>query len=456
MAQPTITCTSLGLDPGVHVFVPNGNAEDVDGRVKPGQGEGAVRGAGAMTMRRRRFLGLAGGAALLPMLGRVARADETPMRLLVVMLRGAVDGLNVVVPYAEDAYYEARPTIAVAKPGADNGALKLDDRFALHPALAALMPLWNDKKLAFIHAAGSPDPNRSHFDAQQFIENGTPGKQTTADGWMNRTLAAMPGARGPTDAVSVGPTLPFILRGPVAVANLPLGPNAAQPMAIDRPEVANAFDRLYAGTDKQSIAYRQGREARTQLVADMASNEQKMADNGAPPANTFPALVDRFAALLNKDRHIRLTFTDLGGWDTHVNQGAHDGQLAGRLRPLGDGLATLSRDLAADWDNTVVVVISEFGRTAHENGNRGTDHGHGNVIWLAGGRVNGGKVYGDWPGLATAQLYQGRDLAVTTDFRHPLVLVLERHLRLPDAALARIFPGMPAMPKGELGQILAA
>src|SRR3984957_60124 len=209
-------------------------------------------------MNRRDLLGVAGsvalGTAASPLLGPIwaARADEAPQRLVVVMLRGAVDGLNVVVPHGEQAYYDSRPTIAIQKPGADNGALALDGRFGLHPALAALLPLWNEKKIAFIHAAGSPDPSRSHFDAQQFIENGTPGRAATPDGWMNRVLAALPGPRTPTDALSVGPTLPFILKGSVAVANLPLGPKAAQPMAIDQPQVASAFDKLYAGNDRQS------------------------------------------------------------------------------------------------------------------------------------------------------------------------------------------------------------
>ncbi|HML09596.1 MAG TPA: DUF1501 domain-containing protein [Stellaceae bacterium] len=407
-------------------------------------------------MNRRNLLGLASGAAIAPMLGPIwaARADEASPRLVVIMLRGAVDGLNVVVPYGEQAYYNARPTIAIQRPGGPNGALALDGHFGLHPALASLMPLWAEKKLAFIHAAGSPDPNRSHFDAQQFIENGTPGRPATPDGWMNRTLAALPGARTPTDALSVGPTLPFILRGPIAVANLPLGPKAAQPMAIDQPQVASAFDKLYAGTDKQAEAYRQGREARTELVADMPAEEQ-MADNGAPPANDFPAIAGRLAGLMTRDRHIRLAFGALGGWDTHVNQGNDTGQLAGRLRPLGDGLVALAKGLGPDWDDTIVVVISEFGRTVRENGNRGTDHGHGNAIWIAGGKVNGGKIYGDWPGLADAQLYQNRDLAITTDYRLVLATVLERHLRLPDTAMAQIFPGMPAM-RGNLNQILAA
>jgi uncharacterized protein (DUF1501 family) len=408
-------------------------------------------------MRRRDFLGMAGGVTLASTLGPVwaARGDGPGKRLIVVMLRGAVDGLNVVVPYGDAAYYAARSTIAIQKPGVDNGALPLDGHFALHPALASLLPLWTDQKLAFIHAAGSPDPTRSHFDAQQYIENGTPGRGATADGWMNRLLAALPGPRTPTDAVAVGPVLPFILRGPAAVANLPLGPNATQPMAIDKPEIASAFDKLYAGGGRQGEAYRQGREARTQLVADMSA-EQQMADNGAPPANTLPALAGRLARLLSQDRRIRLVFASLGGWDTHVNQGNHAGQLANRLRPLGGGLAALAQGLGQDWNDTVLVVVSEFGRTVHENGNAGTDHGHGNVIWVMGGPVRGGKIYGEWPGLAAAQLYQGRDLAVTTDYRQPLTLILQRHLRLPDTAMAKIFPGMPAMPGGGLGQLLAA
>src|SRR5215472_17446677 len=406
-------------------------------------------------MNRRDLLALAGGAAFASGLAPIwtARAEGPSQRLVVVMLRGAVDGLNVVVPYGEEAYYEARPTIAIPKPGGDSGALALDGHFALHPALAALMPLWNDKKLAFVHAAGSPDPSRSHFDAQQFIENGTPGHPTTTDGWMNRVLAALPGARTSTDALSVGPTLPFILKGPIAVANLPLCPRAAQPMAIDQPQEASAFDKLYAGSGRQGEAYRQGREARTELIANMSSEEQ-MADNGAPTANALPAVADRLAGLMTRDRHIRLAFASLGGWDTHVNQGAESGQLANRLKPLGEGLAAFAKALGTDWDDTVVVVISEFGRTVHENGNHGTDHGHGNVIWLLGGSVRGGRVYGEWPGLAKAQLYQGRDLAVTTDYRTVFAAILERHLGLADRELVQIFPGLPSA-RSNLGEMLA-
>jgi len=407
-------------------------------------------------MNRRDFVKLSAGAALLSAAAPswTARADGEPKRLIVVMLRGAVDGLNVVVPHGEAGYYEARPTIAIARPGATDGVLALDSRFGLHPALSALMPLWSDKRLAFIHAAGSPDPTRSHFDAQLFIENGTPGRSTIPDGWMNRLLAALPGPRDPTDAISIGPTLPYILKGQVAVANLPLGPDAGKPMAIDRPEVASAFDRLYDGNDRQGEAYRQGRSARAELVGDLSS-EQQMADAGAPPAAGFPVAAGRLAHLIAQDRHIRLAFVALGGWDTHVRQGSHNGQLADRLRPLGDGLAALAKGLGNDWSDTVIVVVSEFGRTVHENGNAGTDHGHGNVMWVMGGPVRGGKVYGDWPGLGAAQLYQGRDLAVTTDYRRPLAAIIERHLRVGDRALAQIFPALPPS-HGDFGQILAA
>jgi len=400
-------------------------------------------------MRRRDFLLGSAGAALVPF-GNGAWAasgppgNSGPSRLVVVLLRGAVDGLNVVVPYGEEAYYAARPTIAVPKPDAAEGAaLALDGHFALHPALNALMPLWQTKELAFIHAVGSPDPTRSHFDAQLFIENGTPGRRVTADGWMNRLLASLPGAAngfpGPTSALAIGATLPQILKGRLPVANLPLGPAAANKLAIDRPAVAQAFDRLYDTNDAIGRAYRQGRAARTELIASLNS-EQQMADNGAPLPNTFPTQAARLAGLITRDRNIRLAFVALGGWDTHVRQGGHNGQLADRLRPLGQGLAVLAQGLGKDWADTVVVVISEFGRTVNENGDAGTDHGHGNAVWVLGGPVRGGRVYGEWPGLAPAALYEGRDLAATTDYRAALAAVIARHLRLSDRALTQIFP----------------
>jgi uncharacterized protein (DUF1501 family) len=383
----------------------------------------------------------------------VAASGRTK-QLIAIFQRGAVDGLSVVVPHGDEAYYAARPTIAIAKPGAAEGALAFDGHFGLHPALAALMPLWQDKQLAFVHAAGSPDPTRSHFDAQLFIENGTPGTHGTPDGWMNRLLAAMPGlSRDPTDAVAVGPTLPQILKGRMPVANLPLGPAAATPLAIDKPEIASAFDRLYAGKDAIGQVYRQGRKARAELIAGLPAPPDP-ADGGAPGPNGFPAVAARLAGLMAHNRKIRLALVSLGGWDTHVRQGNHAGQLAERLRPLGDGLAAFAKTLGRDWQDTAVVVLSEFGRTVRENGDGGTDHGHGNVIWALGGAVQGGRVYGEWPGLGSDALYEGRDLAVTTDFRAVLAPVVARHLRLPDRALATVFPGFAA-PRSAIDRIIA-
>jgi uncharacterized protein (DUF1501 family) len=411
-----------------------------------------------MAMRRRDFLGLSAGASLLALGGTAwaASTDAGPKRLVIVLLRGAVDGLNVVVPYGEEAYYAARPTIAIGRPGTENGVLALDEHFGLHPALSGLLPLWQAKRLAFVHAAGSPDPTRSHFDAQLFIENGTPGRRATADGWMNRLLAALPNpphaARGPTEALAVGPILPQILKGHMAVANLPLGPAAATPLAIDKPEVANAFDRLYGGKDALGQAYRQGRMARAELIAGLPAPPEP-ADNGGSPANGFPAQAERLAGLLAHNRKIRLAVVSLGGWDTHVRQGNHAGQLADRLRPLGNGLAALAKGLGPEWQDTAVIVLSEFGRAVHENGDGGTDHGHGNVVWVLGGAVQGGRIYGDWPGLAPAALYESRDLAVTTDFRTVLASVIGPHLHLSDRALSNIFPGF-APPHSDLDRII--
>ncbi len=402
-------------------------------------------------MKRRDFLRL---AALAPATGLASSgraawaagngrsAVKSRKRLVVVFLRGAVDGLNVVVPHNETRYYDARPTIAIPPPGGENGAINLDGYFGLHPALAALAPLWNQGSLAFIHACGSPDPTRSHFDAQDYMESGTPGVKSTPDGWMNRLLAVLPGPHVPTEAVSLGPTMPRILSGNMSVANLPLGRNAANPMPLDRPMIADAYDRLYSGNDSLSRTFREGQMGRKRLMAELKLDMTE-ADNGAPSPRGFPADAGRLARLIAQDSTIELSFLALGGWDTHVNQGASQGQLASHLRPLAEGLAALAKGLGPAYRDTVVLVISEFGRTMHENGNRGTDHGHGNVMWVMGGNIRGGKVYGDWPGLSSKDLYQNRDLAVTTDFRAAIATVLERHLHLSDRQLAAVFPGMP-------------
>jgi uncharacterized protein (DUF1501 family) len=378
-------------------------------------------------------------------------------RLVVVFLRGAVDGLSVVVPYSEGAYYQQRSSIALARPGQDGGVLDLDGHFGLNPNLAPLMPLWQSGKLAFVHASGSPDPTRSHFDAQDYMESGTPGRKGTPDGWLNRLLGAEPPLAAPaggpasvTRGISVGATLPRIWAGPNPVANIANGARATRPTLLDRPQVSQAFDALYAGDDAMSRAYRESQQARAEVSAAMSpgamDHEQMVANNGAPLPTGFPDDAARLAQLMRRDANVQIAFLALGGWDTHVNQGGAKGQLANRLQPLGQGLAELATHLGPVFDDTTVLVLSEFGRTARQNGTGGTDHGHGNVIWALGGNIAGGKVYGRWPGVDPSALNDGRDLAVTTDFRQVLAGVCMRNLGLPDNRLASVFPGFDGAP----------
>ncbi|AMO99357.1 hypothetical protein CAter282_1472 [Collimonas arenae] len=368
-----------------------------------------------------------------------ASGDGTP-RMIVVFLRGAVDGLNVVVPHGDHNYYKARPTIAVAKPGMQNGAIDLTGYFGLHPALQPLQPFWDDGRLAFVHASGSPDMSRSHFEAQDYMETGTPGEHNTRDGWMNRMLGVMPPSQSPMEALTLGEAVPRILTGKAVVANMPTGRDATRPTLIDKPEISQAYAALYAQDAALGKSYRDGIAARKELLADASSSEQKMANNGAPLPNGLSIDTARLGRLMRSNPDIRLGFVAVGGWDTHANQGNGTGQLAGRLRPLADGLATLVRELGPAFNDTVIVVMSEFGRTFRENGNGGTDHGHGNAMWLLGGNVRGRSIYGQWPGIDDKSLNENRDLAVTTDFRSVLATLAEKHMRIGDPAMQKLFP----------------
>ena len=404
-------------------------------------------------MKRRDFLNsMALGAGLVVPVSRSAwaatSANPTRHKLVVVMLRGAVDGLNVVAPVGDDNYLRLRPTIGLSAPGLEGGALDLDGYFGLHPALAMLQPLWQQKKLAFVHASGSPDSTRSHFDAQDYMESATPGRKNTPDGWMNRLVATLPGVSTPSRALSIGPVMPRILSGPSAAINLPNGASATRANILDRPAVGAAFDQLYASHERFGRAYKDGKDAHKEVMDASMNNEMNMADGGAPLPNGFPDDAARLATLMRNDPKLQLAFVALGGWDTHANQGAGRGQLANRLAPLGQGLAVLAQRLGPMFDDTSVIVMSEFGRTARENGNGGTDHGRGNVMWVMGGGVAGGKVYGDWQGVGDGALNEGRDLPVTTDFRLVLAQVAERHLRLSDRQLVQIFPAMPQRSAG--------
>jgi uncharacterized protein (DUF1501 family) len=408
-------------------------------------------------MRRREFLINAAAACGVPLLPLGADAWATPLpgtsrkRLIVIFLRGAVDGLSVVAPYTEQEYYTSRPTIALPRPGHTGGLFDLDGRFGLHPALASLQPLWKERSLAFVHACGSPDESRSHFDAQAYMELGTPGQKLTADGWMNRLLGTFPGAHPPTEAVNFGNTVPRILEGSLPVASI-APKEDAESSPSDEGTLGEVFDRLYRGNDAMSAAYRQGRAAHTQLMADFG-RDIKEAAAGAPSVRGFPLEAEKLCVLMKQDPTIKLAFFGLSGWDTHVSQGAGQGQLANHLKSLGDGLALLRRQLAGAYDETVVVVISEFGRTARENGSGGTDHGHGNVMWVMGGPIAGGKVYGEWPGIDEESLHEGRDLAITTDFRTVIGDVLVGHMGLARDAVPRVFPAGPNEQATRLGLV---
>lgn len=402
-------------------------------------------------MNRRQFLQYASLLATTGVMsvgthGWVARslaATPKSKRLIVIFLRGAVDGLNVVVPYREPDYYTLRPTLAIPVPKEKDGAIDLDGRFGLNPALSALMPLWEKRSLAFVHACGSPQSTRSHFDAQFDWESGTPGTKNTPDGWMNRVLAALPQGT-PTQAVNVGNTTPHILAGSMSVANLPAVQNPESELAIDRPQIDAAFDRLYNGTDPLSRAYQEGEAARKILLENLQT-EMKEADGNAPrPDAGFVRDARRMAQLMVSDARTQLGFMELGGWDTHVNQNT---RLTNALTPVAEGLVALVNELGSAYDDTTIAVISEFGRTVAENGNAGTDHGHGNVMWLLGGGIRGKQVLGSWPGLAQPQRFEGRDLDITTDFRDVMAVLFKQHLQIPDAKLDAIFPGFrPSSP----------
>src|SRR6266568_7107502 len=361
--------------------------------------------------------------------------------LIAIFQRGAVDGLNVVVPYGEHSYYDLRPSIAIPKPnGGAEAAINLDGFFGLHPAMAPFKPLWDSKRLAIVHACGSPDNTRSHFDAQDYMETATPGIKSTADGWLNRYLQVRAAeSSSPFRAVSLTPQLPRMLHGraPAVAMNqlaqfdIHAGRAGESVGASFEAEYAAASDRLLHGTGTDAF------EAIRMLKAADPARYQP-ADGADYPRSAFGRALQQIAQLVKANVGLEVAFAEAGGWDTHVNQGAADGQLAGRLDDLARSIAALVADLGDRMDDIVILTMSEFGRTVNENGNGGTDHGHGNAMLLIGGPVRGGRVYGQWPGLALDQRYERRDLAVTTDFRDVFGEIVTRHLGVSD--LKSIFP----------------
>ena len=376
--------------------------------------------------------------------------------LVVVFQRGAMDGLNVVAPYADPIYRRFRPTIALPAPrgGGRDAAFDLDGYFGLHPSLEPLLPLWKDGTLAAVQAVGSPDPTRSHFDAQDFMESGTPGVKSTEDGWINRHLqsAAAPEA-SPFRAVSLTPTLPRSLTGRApAVAMSSIREFDLRPSAGTR--VASGFEGMYEGAVKD-VLHGTGRETfdAIQFLKKSDPSRYAPASGVAYPRGRYGDSLKQVAQLLKADVGVEVAFTEIGGWDHHAAEGGVQGQLAQRLRELGLALAAFHKDLGDRMEDVVVVTLTEFGRTVHENGNRGTDHGHASVSLVMGGGVRGGKVQGRWPGLEERNLHEARDLAVTTDFRDLLGELLTRHLG--DRDLTRVFPGYAASPRSFPGVMRA-
>jgi uncharacterized protein (DUF1501 family) len=409
----------------------------------------------------RRFFLKSGGVALASIgaattspsfLARaLAQTSEKGRRkiLIAVFQRGAMDGLNAVVPYAEQDYYNLRSSIAVPRPGAGGAqpnqapAIDLDGFFALHPALASFKPIYDSGQLAIIHASGSPDNTRSHFDAQDYMESATPGVKSTADGWLNRYLQSNGAAESsPFRGVAMGPTLPRVMQGKAsAIAMNNINDFTIRAGSGETGQaVQGGFEAMYSQTVNDALRGA-GKETfdAMKLLKRVNPAQYKPSPDAVYPRGAFGDRLRQVAQLIKSDIGLEIAFTDIGGWDTHANQGSSQGQLATRLTEFAQGLSALHTDLKERADDVVILTMTEFGRTARENGNRGTDHGHASVMFALGGSVKGGKVYGKWPGLKSHQLYEGRDLAITTDFRDVFAELAKKHLGATD--LNAIFPG---------------
>ena len=377
--------------------------------------------------------------------------------LICLFQRGAADALNIVVPHGERAYYAMRPSIAIPQPSrsAAGGAIDLDGFFGLHPALAPLKPLYDRGLLAPVQAVGSPSTTRSHFDAQDYMETGTPDVKGTTDGWLNRYLAVKGTcdecnlAKTPFRAVSLTPQTPRILEGPSATVAM----NSLDEFSVRATgSSAERLEALYR-TGSADLVHGTGAEMFDAVKMLRAANPQKYLpqNNAEYPRSQFGTRLLQIAQLIKANVGLEIAFADVGGWDTHVNQGSSTGQLAQRLDDFSRSIAALVTDLGDKMDDVVILTMSEFGRMARENGNRGTDHGHAGALFVIGGHVKGGKVHGKWPGLEQEQLYEGRDLALTTDFRSVFAEIVQDHLGA--RALDRIFPGFAASPRDFLGLV---
>ncbi|MEX2270748.1 MAG: DUF1501 domain-containing protein [Vicinamibacterales bacterium] len=394
-----------------------------------------------------------GGMALVSLgfaptfLARTAWAADRQKVLIALFQRGAVDGLNMVVPYGDAGYYAARPSIAIARPGRPESAIDLDGFFGLHPRMAALKPFWDRGDLAIVHATGSHDITRSHFDAQDYMESGTPGVKSTSDGWLNRYLHAKEHQKAtPFRAVALAPQLPRTLQGDapaLAIARLDqfgirAGEATENVQASFEAEYAAAADKVLNRTSKDAFDA-------VRALKNVDPRRYTPANGAEYPRSPYGESLRQIAQLIKANVGLEIAFAESGNWDHHANEGAATGLIANRLDDFARGLAALATDLGEAMRDVVILTMSEFGRTVAENGNRGTDHGHGNAMIALGAGVKGRKVYGKWPGLAVEQRWHGRDLAITTDFRDVFAEVVMRHLELRDAS--QVFPGYTIDPR---------
>lgn len=394
-------------------------------------------------MTRRRFLGGAAGLAAAGLLPRLSLARvETEERLVLVILRGGLDGLAAVPPHGEPGYERARARLALGRPGAQDGALELDETFGLHPRLAGLHQLYGSGELVVLHALATPYRERSHFDGQDVLENGT-ALPHARSGWLNRALLSLPGpglggSAGSGLGVALARSVPTVLRGAAPVSSW-----APSPLPDLDDDTLERIADLYS--DDAFFSARLARALDTDSIASTAAGggPSRLGRRAGPGA--FPSLARAAAGLLRAPQGPRVAVLELGGWDTHANQGAAQGPLASRLATLDRGMAELRRGLGAAWSRSAVLVVSEFGRTVAENGTAGTDHGTAGVGFLAGGVVQGGRVACDWPGIGKRALLEGRDLRPTLDARALFKGVLRDHLGVSPAALERdVFPGSAA------------
>jgi uncharacterized protein (DUF1501 family) len=386
--------------------------------------------------------------------------------LLVLFQRGAADALNVVVPHGEAAYYKMRPSIAVPRPvsGSAATAIDLDGFFGLHPSLSPFKRLWDDGILAPVHAVGSPSNTRSHFDAQDYMESGTPDNKGTRDGWLNRYLAVkgtcdecklddrhvdVGAKKAAFQAVSMTPQTPRILEGSAPTVAM----NSLDEFTIrTNGSQADRIEALYRTGNADVVHAAGGEMFEAMKILKTANPQQYVPANGADyPRSPFGMHLKQIAQLIKADVGLEIAFADVGGWDTHVNQGGATGQLANRLADFSGSIASLVQDLGTRMADVTILTMSEFGRTARQNGNGGTDHGHATSMFVIGGDVKGRKVYGKWPGLEPEQLNEGRDLKLTTDFRSVFSEVAFKHLGA--AKMEAVFPGFDGTSAKWLGLI---